>query len=62
MMPIACGTPITAPNGYLNLQAETVYYFVRSSPITEAVLLVRFLQRDAKLKEYKSKQRPKRLV
>lgn len=48
MSGICAGTPIEAPRGYKNLQAGVPYHFLRSSPRTKLVTLVRFVQRQLK--------------
>ena len=48
MSGICAGTPITAPNGYQNLRAGTMYYFLRSSPSARLVTLVEFARRRTK--------------
>ena len=62
MSGIGPGTPLRAPQGYKNLVASETYYFLRSSPKTGYVTLIRFVIRPPKQVEYKSAQKPKRTV
>jgi hypothetical protein len=62
MKGIGSGTPLLAPQGYKNLVAGETYYFLRSSPKTGYVTLIRFVLRPSKQVEYKGAQKPKRTV
>jgi hypothetical protein len=62
MTPISAGTPLQAPSGYLSLEVGVIYYFIRSSPESLSVVMVRFVQRKAEQKTYQSQKRPVRLV
>lgn len=62
MTGIGPGTALKVPQGYKNLLAGQTYYFLRSSPITGLVTLVRFVARPPKRVEYKNAKKPKRNI
>lgn len=62
MSGIGPGTPLKAPQGYRNLKAGETYYFLRSSPNTGYVTLIRFVLRPSKHVEYKGAKKPNRII
>ena len=61
-MDITTGTQILAPSGLGALRKNSVYYFLRSDPRTELVLLVEFLLRQPRVSNNGKTQTPIPLV
>jgi len=62
MMSIGPGTPLAVPQGYKSLVAGETYYFLRNSPKTNLVTLIRFVLRPSKEVNYRGAMKPKRTV
>jgi len=62
MSGISIGTQLEAPQGFDVLEQGLTYHFLRSSSVTERVLLLLFVVREPKTVNYKSSKRPTRKV